>query len=228
MREMTFVVDDKPVDLAIPDWVNDLESFRRWCDDDDFPEEGRICYLHGRIWIDMSKEQLFSHNDAKSEISGVLRSIVRAGRRGRYFSDGAYLSNETADISNKPDGLFASTGALASERVRVVEGKTSGYVELEGTPDMVLEVVSDGSVEKDTVTLLAAYAAARIPEYWLVDARGREIRFDILTLTRGAYRAARKKDGWAYSPVFGHSFRLVAGLEDGYLAFTLEHRAGKP
>ena len=72
MRQMTLVVDDRPVDLAIPDWVIDLESFRRWCDDDDFPEKGRICYLQGRIWIDMSKEQLFTHNDAKSEIAHQL------------------------------------------------------------------------------------------------------------------------------------------------------------
>ena len=27
--------------IRVPEWVVDLESFRRWSDDDDFPERGR-------------------------------------------------------------------------------------------------------------------------------------------------------------------------------------------
>ena len=49
-----------------------------------------------------------------------------------------------------------SHDALAPGRVRQVEGKEGGIVELEGTPDMVLEVVSDGSEKKDDQTLREA------------------------------------------------------------------------
>ena len=70
----------------------------------------------------------------------------------------------------KPDALFASTDALA-DRVRILEGQKEGYVELEGSPDMVLEVVSDSSVRKDTERLRRDYWEAGIREYWLVDAR---------------------------------------------------------
>src|SRR5690242_2669958 len=108
--------------IRVPGWVNDLESFRRWTDDDDFPETGRISYLQGEVWIDMSKEQLFSHNQVKTEFTSVLATFVKAGRLGRYFSDGAYLSNVEADISNQADGAFVSAEALSSRRVRVVEG----------------------------------------------------------------------------------------------------------
>jgi hypothetical protein len=45
--------------VQIPDWVEDLESFRRWAHSDEFPETGRICYLDGEVWVDMSKEQFF-------------------------------------------------------------------------------------------------------------------------------------------------------------------------
>src|SRR5439155_9899957 len=121
---------------------------RRWTDDDAFPETGRISFLQGEVWIDMSKEQLFSHNQVKTELTRALAGIVKEGRLGRYFSDGAYLSNVDADVSNQPDGLFASAASLAQRRVRIVEGRTEGHVELEGSPDMVLEIVSRGSVRK--------------------------------------------------------------------------------
>jgi Uma2 family endonuclease len=224
--QVRFLVEKQK--LSVPSWVSDLESFRRWADHPDFPEEGRISFLEGEVWVDLSREQLFTHGEAKSEINTVLRALVRALRLGRYWHDGARLSNEEAGISNEPDGIFVSSAALAARRTRAVEGREGGFVELEGSADMVLEVVSDSSVEKDTVVLMEAYAKAGIPEYWLVDARVAELRFDVLVLSKGSYKAGRKKAGWSYSPVFGHSFRLVRGEADGFLTFTLEHREGKP
>lgn len=215
--------------IVIPDWVADLESFRRWSDDDTFPESGRVSFLQGEVWIDMSKEQLFSHNDVKTEVNTVLRVLVRAARSGRYFSDGAFLSNGDADVSNQPDGLFVSTQALREGAVRVVEGRGEGHVELEGSPDMVLEVVSRSSVEKDTEVLRRAYALANIGEYWLIDARDDPPRFDILRLRRGGYSAVRKRAGWARSDVFAHWFRLTRQPgADGYPEFTLEASAEEP
>ena len=45
------------------------------------------------------------------------------------------------------------------------EGKKGGYVEVEGSPDMVLEVISDSSVRKDDVLLRQGYWDAGIGEY---------------------------------------------------------------
>jgi Uma2 family endonuclease len=74
---------------------------------------------------------------------------------------------------------------------------------------MVPEVLSDNSVEKDTVLLHGAYAEACIPEYWLVDAREEPLHFDIYGLTSNGYTAGSKQDGWIKSSVFGRSFRLT-------------------
>jgi Uma2 family endonuclease len=79
-----------------------------------------------------------------------------------------------------------------------------------GTPDMVLEVVSSHSVQKDTVALRELYAAAGIAEYWLVNPLGEELSFDILRLTAKGYALSRKTRGWMKSTVFGKSFRLEA------------------
>src|SRR4051794_38463777 len=101
-----FLLDDER--LQIPAWVVDLESFRRWCDDDAFPEKGRIAFLKGDVWVDMSMEQLFDHNEVKGEFLSVLATLVRTIQAGRYFANGVYLSNVDADVSNQPDGTFVS------------------------------------------------------------------------------------------------------------------------
>jgi len=222
-----FLLDDERP--QIPAWVVDLESFRRWCDDDAFPEKGRIAFLKGDVWVDMSMEQLFDHNQVKTEFTRGLAGLVRELQAGRYFADGAFVSNVDADVSNQPDGVFIATGSLQAGRVRVVEGRTRGHVELEGTPDMVLEVVSDSSVEKDTVILRHAYAEAGIREYWLVDARSEPLRFDILRRTERGYAASRKRSGWSRSEVFDRWFRLTQQPGgDGFPVFTLEMQVQRP
>jgi Uma2 family endonuclease len=106
-----------------------------------------------------------------------------------------------------------------------VEGKKEGYVELQGTPDMVLEVVSESSVTKDTITLQELYWQAMIPEYWIVNARGASITFEILRHTAKGYVATRKQAGWVKSAVFGKSFRLTQQTDDlGNPEYTLAVR----
>ncbi len=156
----------------------------------------------------MSKQQIFTHVLVKTEITAVLRNLVKAQELGLFLGDGALLSNLTADISGVPDATFVSQATLQSDRIHLVEGWEEGHVELEGTPDMVLEVVSASSVHKDTVFLRQAYWQAGIREYWLVDARQEPIRFDILRRTARGYTATPKRDGWLKSAVFGKSFQL--------------------
>src|SRR5689334_21653653 len=55
-------------EVTIPTWVDSLETFRRWTEQPDFPQKGRIWWLRGQVWIDMSREQIFSHILVKTEI----------------------------------------------------------------------------------------------------------------------------------------------------------------
>lgn len=218
-------LDDQLVDhVEIPPWVIDLDAFRRWMDSDAFPDQGRIDYIKGEVWIDMSKEQLFTHVAVKTEVAAVLWPLVKAGRLGLFFGDGAFLTNVDADIAVKPDAVFVSHAAR-QDRVRLLEGTKGGFVEMEGSPDMVLEVVSDGSVHKDTHKLRQDYWEAGIREYWLVDARKEPLAFDILRHTPKGYRMTPKKDGWSKSNVFGKSFRLTQKMSEyGDPEYTLEAR----
>src|SRR5438067_8034355 len=132
---------------------------------------------------------LFSHNQVKAQYGMVLGGLAASGGRGYYFPDGALLSNPEADLSTEPDGLFVSYEAIRTGRVRLIKGAEQGYIELEGSPDMTLEVVSAESVKKDTEILRELYWRAGVTEYWLVDARREPLRFDILRRTARGYVA---------------------------------------
>jgi hypothetical protein len=220
---MTTIVNESEA-FCIPGWVKDLASFRRWADSDEFPETARTCYFDGEVWVDMSKEQIFTHVLVKTEIGIVLGGLVKVGQMGLFLIDGALLSNVDADIAVVPDAVFVSTAGL-QDRVRLIEGKDEGYVEMEGSPDMVLEVVSRSSEQKDTRSLREDYWQAGVREYWLIDARPDPLTFDILRYTPRGYRATTKKDGWVKSAVFGKAFRLLRGLNAlGHPQFTLDVR----
>ncbi|HYT92927.1 MAG TPA: Uma2 family endonuclease [Gemmataceae bacterium] len=219
-----FLTDE--ADVSVPFWVVDLESFRRWADSDDVPEKSRILYLKGEVWVDMGTQQVFTHVEVKTEFTVVLGGLAKSLGLGKFFGDGLLLSNVTADYVGVPDGVFLSTETLQSDRVRWLESeRDGGCVEVEGTPDLVLEVVSRSSVHKDTVLLRKAYWEVGIPEYWLVDARQEPLKFDILRHTAKGYTATRKQDGWVKSIVFGKAFRLTQrpGIA-GHPEFSLEER----
>jgi Uma2 family endonuclease len=195
--------------VRIPASIVDLDSFRRWVSSDDYPERGRFDYLDDELWVDLTMEDLFTHNQVKGEFGIVLGGVVKAAQIGWYFPDGARVSNPAANLSSEPDGVFASADAVQADRVRFIETAEGSAIELEGSPDMVLEVVSDSSVAKDTVRLRQLYWRAGVLEYWLVDARPDPLRFDLLRRGRRGFVATRSRGGWLYSAVFGRSFRLT-------------------
>lgn len=209
--------------VQIPVWVSDLGSFRRWMDSDEAPEKATVSYLAGEVRIDMSKEQLYSHNRVKTEFARVLATLALHDDLGEFFGDGVFLANGEADLSAKPDGTFVAHESFDSNRIQLIEGSQDGFVELDGTPDMVLEVLSDSSVGKDTELLRDLYWQAGIAEYWLVDARRDRCEFDILRHTSRGYSTVRKSAGWIKSAVFGKAFRLTRKTNRrGHPEFKLE------
>jgi Uma2 family endonuclease len=211
--------------VEVPGWVVDLASFRRWTESDEAPDKSRLWFLGGEVWVDMSMEQVFSHNQVKTEFTIVTGRLVEAERMGLYVAGGLYLTSRHAGISGQPDGTFLSNETIDRKRAQFRPGTRGGFVEVEGDPDMVLEVVSDSSVEKDTVVLRKAYWEAGIKEYWLVDARKEPIQFDILRHTAKGYAVTRKTDGWLKSAVFQRSFRLTTTTgRHSYPEFRVEVR----
>ncbi len=198
--------------VRIPADIFSLQEFRRWAHSDAFPETGRVSYLAGEVDIDMSPEELTTHNQAKTDVTGDLRVLVRRHRLGNVFSDGAMLVNEAADLSTAPDAMFCSIESYRSARVKYVERREGSqrYIEVTGSPDLVIEVVSRTSVHKDTELLPKLYFAAGVAEYWIIDARREELAFRVLVRGKERYvETEPDTEGYRRSLILGRRFLLI-------------------
>jgi len=203
--------------IEIP-YFGSLAEFRVWATSEDFPEEGRIDYIAGCIEVDMSPEDLVCHGELKTEIVWMFKDMVKRGTRGHVYSDSTRISCPEADLSVEPDVVFISDESLDSGRVRLVPKATrepDRFIEVEGPPDLIVEIVSDSSQTKDTRRLPAAYYRAGVPEFWLIDARGEELFFQIHRPGPSAYEPApRDPEAFQQSAVFGTWFRLTRRRND--------------
>ena len=117
----------------------------------------------------------------------------------------------------EPDIVFLKPGRLEKGNPRAVSGA-----------DLALEVISEGAKNRlrDLRTKRREYALARIPEYWLVDARTESVQFDILKRGPKGFMESRKSaGGWLRSRVFGRHFRITCSVDDrGFPQFQLESK----
>jgi Uma2 family endonuclease len=206
-------------DVEIPPDITSLEDFRRWALSEDFPERGRIDYIRGIIEIDLMPERLSSHGAVKVEIARVIANRVRAGDLGDVFIDQTRISSPIASLSCEPDVLVVRHETIESGDVRLVPaaGKGDDFVESEGGPDLIVEIVSPSSVTKDTRRLPPAYFDAGVREYWLVDARGSELVFQIHRRGESTFeQVALDAEGFQHSDVLACRYRLerVRGRRD--------------
>ncbi len=192
--------------LRIPRDAHTLAGFRRWVLSKDFPEKQPVMYLHGEIYLYMSKENIFTHAAVKTPVALTVGGLFREFDLGHFYINGVLVTNVEADISNNPDMVGVLWESLANGKVRYNTNAKNQEMEIEGSPDWLLEIVSDGSVEKDKVALRSAYHEAGVREYWIIDARGNEIEF--LHWRKSGYVAAKYKAGWLHSRILDRDFRL--------------------
>jgi Uma2 family endonuclease len=197
--------------IDIPSSALTLEGYRAWAKSDTFPERGRIVFLGGRLSIDMTPEELETHAKLKGEINRSILNLNRKLDLGEYYPDGVLLTHPEVGLSTEADAAFVCWDDLEAGKLRLIPrvGVEGQFIEVEGTPNWVLEIVSNSSVGKDTRVLRDLYHQAGIEEYWLIDARGADLRFEILLHGKEGYEAAVGKKGWLPSRVFGRRFRLT-------------------
>jgi Uma2 family endonuclease len=154
----------------------------------------------------------------KTAIASELHQLIAKAGRGSVFVDRTRVVSPAAGLSVEPDVVVVLWESLRQGRIREVpsaKGEEGRFIELEGAPDLVVEIVSDSSAGKDLKRLPRLYAAAGVPELWLVDARGPKLRFELLTLgPRGYERQSQLGAGWLRSPLLQRTVRLTRKLNE--------------
>ncbi len=209
-------------ELQIPPSALGFDGFREWAHSDGFPETGRVDFLSGAIEVEMSPEDLQTHGTVKTAVAAELFARIARPGRGFVFADRTRVTAPAAQLSAEPDVVAVLIASLDQGTVRQIpaaSGAPGRFVELEGAPDLVVEITSDSSVRKTvgrsrpsgaTQRLPPRYARAGIGELWLIDARGEEPRLEVRTLAGFNYRTGEQDtDGWARSPLLGTRVRLT-------------------
>jgi Uma2 family endonuclease len=182
--------------LEIPA-IDDLTDFRAWALSEEFPDRGRIDYVAGRIEVDMSPEDLFTHGTLKAQVASKIEQRVVELDLGYTFVGETRVSSGQGNFSAEPDVVVISYEALEQGRVTLVPkstGEQGRYVEIDGAADLIVEIVSDSSIVKDTKRLPAAYYRGGVREYWLIDARSEQLIFQIHRRGPNSFEAAPADD----------------------------------
>ncbi len=219
------IIEDR---VIVPDTAFDHAGYRAWVTSDVYPERVRTTYVRGEVLVEMSPESLEAHSKVKAAVTATLVSFVREHDLGEVYPDGALVTHEEASLSCEPDLTFVSWAAFDEGRVQLVRraGDGSDYIEILGSPDLVVEIVSDSSVKKDTRLLREAYRLAGVREYWLIDAQASEIRFEILSKARDAFASSGDPLAPQISGVLGGRWSLKrARNRAGRFSYTLDRAA---
>jgi Uma2 family endonuclease len=104
------------------------------------------------------------HQRVLRNLSFALHAHTQARGLGNvYFAPVDVILAPTTVV--QPDAIFVASGRDAIVTARDVEGP----------PDLVVEILSPWSVRRDRVTKAAVYARAGVRHYWLVDPEARII-----------------------------------------------------
>jgi Uma2 family endonuclease len=122
------------------------------------PDDGRRYeVIGGNLYVSPAPE--IQHQATSMELASELHQLVKSRKLGRVYS--APIDVILPDMATpvQPDIIFIST-----DRLDIITKKR-----IEGVPNLVIEILSPGSVRYDRRTKYDLYAEAGVKEYWIVD-----------------------------------------------------------
>jgi Uma2 family endonuclease len=136
-----------------------------------------------------------AHNDVDNFLMTMLRTFVEHYDLGVVRSDPFQMKTGPDLPGRAPDILFvAKRNRRRLHRLYV-----------EGSADLVVEIISPGSRTVDRVTKFREYQSGGVREYWLIDPdrrraefyrRGRDGLFHLIALEEGIFRSTVLKGLW--------------------------------
>ena len=158
------MVTNPDVRLTVQDYLNIPEE-----------DENRYELINGELY--MAPAPSWEHQESIGNLFSFLRDFVRGNGLGRIVASpiDVYLSEE--DVF-QPDIVFVSV-----ERLDVIH--SSG---VHGAPDLVIEMLSPSTEQRDLTIKRERYAMFDVKEYWLADPIAKTIT--VLRLRNGAFEQA--------------------------------------
>ncbi len=146
------------------------------------PDEPFLTYeiIDGELIV--SRQPHLRHGAIIAKLSAQLYPAVKA-LGGMVLVEPGIVWGEEAEDNVAPD-----IAVVLPDRLHLATGRS-----LSGTPNVVMEIVSPGSIEVDYVKKRALYARTGAQEYWIIDWQNMVI--EVWTFTESPARAVAYKRG---------------------------------
>jgi len=151
------------VAIAPPIVPNDKISYRKFLEWNG--EEGWFEWVDGEV-IKISNPSL-RHQDLSGFLTAILRFLVEVKKYGIVISAPFQIKFDFRPSGRQPDIMF-----VANENLHRLEKQ---YVD--GTADLIIEIVSPESLARNTQEKFEEYEKAGVKEYWIIDYRRRTANF---------------------------------------------------
>ncbi|HET6881408.1 MAG TPA: Uma2 family endonuclease [Pirellulales bacterium] len=162
------------------------DEFLAWCDEDVRAEwvDGEVIVMSPASWVHAKLSRL---------LIGLLGNFVETKKLGEVVGT-EFTVRLNSNRRRIPDVLF-----IANDRLPNLQPK-----HLEGAPNLIIEVVSDDSVDRDWRTKYQEYEASGVDEYWIVDPLDQRLE---------AYAAGDDK---TYQRIVPHAGKVASGVVPGF------------
>ena len=141
------------------------------------PEDKRYELLDGELVVSPAPKEI--HQRVLGNLYVALRSFVRERGGGRVYLAPFDVVLTDTDVV-QPDLLFVS-----NERAGIVTEDNA-----QGAPDLVIEILSPSTADRDLTFKRSLYARHGVVEYWVVDPEARTI--EVLALGEDDFERAQR------------------------------------
>jgi Uma2 family endonuclease len=162
------------------------------------PDNGkRYEILEGELL--MSPSPNTKHQIVLLNLAAILKSFVERNNLGQIFIAPYDVVLSKYDVV-QPDIIF-----ISNKNKQIIKS-----THIEGVPDLVIEIISPGSAQRDRIIKRKIYALHGIKEFWLVHPEKEQVQ--VLRLEKGDFQRITEltREDVLTSPMFsGLEIRLV-------------------